>query len=79
MPRSSIVSTALVGTFLDWVAENRKLAAFLFAGTVFVLRMREYWYASAAMSAMNFWVASASRRARCCDVCGGGGRPARVR
>jgi hypothetical protein len=42
-------------------------------------RMRENWYASAAMSAMNFWVASARRRARCGDVWGGGGRPARVR
>lgn len=42
-------------------------------------RMRLYWYASAAMSAMNFCVASASRRARCGGVCGGGGRPASVR
>lgn len=45
--------------------------------------MREYWYASAAMSATNFCVARARRRARCGGVwfgpLPGGGRPATVR
>lgn len=35
----------------------------------FPLRMREYWYASAAMSAMNFCVASARSRDRWRGVC----------
>lgn len=43
-----------------------------------VERMREYWYASAATSAMNFWVASARRRESGSGVLWGG-RPARVR
>jgi hypothetical protein len=61
----------------------------LFAAAEFEARIREYWYASAAMSAMNFWVARARRRARGSGVvfvvapvgsCGdGGGRPERVR
>lgn len=42
-------------------------------------RIREYWYASAAISAMNFWVARARRRASRGSVCGGGGSPAFVR
>lgn len=41
-------------------------------------RMREYWYASAAMSAMNFWVARARRRVRGRGVVVGE-RPARRR
>jgi hypothetical protein len=45
---------------------------------VLLARIREYWYASAATSAMNFWVARARRRARRGSVWGGGGRPAFV-
>lgn len=41
--------------------------------------MREYWYASAAISAINFCVARARRRARRGSVVGGGGRPAFVK
>jgi len=46
---------------------------------VFDARMREYWYASAATSAMNFCAARASRRASGSGVSGGGGSPASVR
>jgi len=39
-------------------------AGFSELDVTFPLRMREYWYASAAMSAMNFWVARARSRER---------------
>jgi hypothetical protein len=51
----------------------------LLADELFDDRIRLYWYASAAMSAMNFCVARARRRESRGSVVGAGGRPARVR
>lgn len=41
-----------------------KLPMGLLAEELLEARMRAYWYESAAMSAINFWVARARRRAR---------------